>query len=128
MRAFNKVKNSSLFQKYYKLFIISIGCLLGVLFMTALLTSNPSFLVSVLIAGLCVWFAVGLFNCFVNKSLGEGLTHFFVYIIFTAFALSYLYIFFWGVTAGFKTPSAFWNCSTIAGTNLDVANPEAFNV
>ena len=32
-------------------------------------------------------------------------------------------------TSGTLTePSAFWNCSTMAGTNLDVAKPDAFNV
>jgi raffinose/stachyose/melibiose transport system permease protein/N-acetylglucosamine transport system permease protein len=40
---------------------------------------------------------------FSRKSLSETILHALVWVIFSFVALTYLYIFFWGVTAGFKT-------------------------
>jgi len=43
--------------------------------------------------------------CFFNRPLSETITYIIVFFIFCTFALSYLYIFFWGIIAGLKTHS-----------------------
>ena len=42
---------------------------------------------------------------FLHKPIAEQIVYSIVFLIFTAFAFSYLYIFFWGITAGLKTHS-----------------------
>lgn len=103
MQAFAKLNKNLTFQKWYKKVLIAVLVAWCAAFLAACLLSNGNALKYVLIVGITLWLLVGLYRCFCDKSFGEGLLHFIVYIIFTAFSLSYLYIFFWGVTSGFKT-------------------------
>ena len=47
-----------------------------------------------------------------RKSTAEKIIYTIVFILFSAFALSYLYIFFWGIVASLKTHTALYLIST----------------
>ena len=103
MNKIHSLKSNPLYKKFNLIFLITLAVTFVVFFLIESLNSNEKGLLIVLIIFGLIWILYGSFNSFLGKTISEGITHSIVFIIFTLFALSYLYIFFWGVTSGLKT-------------------------
>lgn len=103
MNVFRHITKHPKTRKIYLFSLIGVFAIIAILFVVFALKSDEKAVGTVFWTFVGVWCAIGLFACFSKSSISEAITHFIVYLIFTAFALSYLYIFYWGTIAGFKT-------------------------
>ena len=100
---FSTLNKNIVFQRWSKRAAYIFLAVWAAAFVICCLLSNGNACKIVLYVGLAVWALIGIYRSYLNKPIGEGTLHLIVYAVFTVFALSYLYIFFWGVTSGFKT-------------------------
>ncbi|MBP5308635.1 MAG: carbohydrate ABC transporter permease [Clostridia bacterium] len=103
MKAFHQLRKNKTFYNIYKIVLIALVCVVVFAFAFYALKSDEKGASAVLLAGFVIWCLIGFFEVFSQKGPSEAIVHMIVFVIFTAVALSYLYIFFWGFTAGCKT-------------------------